>query len=365
MLTRELPPTGASLAGALAATALVGAASLVLAMQCPPRVAQTPSGEVAIATTVPSIAERPEEPTMIEHAVVLRVGATTYMQIGGAAAEGVLARADVPRPRIVLDGDRGGIVTAVAPVELSALPGELSALHGRQVRVDDQCDATIKGFSFLARLVGTPEYAGAEGPWTAELVFEHGSRTLVAELSGCVGRYARDAQLPPLVRAINVEDEVGSPTFEAAARARLLASSAAVALQHEWAEYRDSVRRYHDEEAAGERWHESDDASIAVSVLRHPTTEATWALAHARLDGGCGLPEANLVALYEVMPGGELSEVSAFASDLTAIYDVIDIDDDGRFELVGKGWLGLDTVVIRDSGITIDKLEVAFWACSC
>jgi hypothetical protein len=34
-------------------------------------------------------------------------------------------------------------------------------------------------------------------------------------------------------------------------------------------------------------------------------------------------------------------------------------------ELVGTGRLGIDTVVMRDSGISIDKLEVAFWACGC
>jgi hypothetical protein len=381
LLTRELPPTRSSLTGAVALTAIVGAASLALAMQCSPRAADAPVGDVVVVTTVPPGAERDADPaSVVDYALLIRAGTTTYMQIAGDAAR-ALARPDAAHRGVVLREDQAGIVMAIAPVELFELPSELRDLHGGRVVVHDprygaklaRCEATITGFAIVSRLVGSPEYAGVDGPWTAESVFEHGARTLAAELSACEGQYARAAHLPPLVHAtdhasaaLSVEDELAGYAIEMAARARLLASPPAALVQQEWTEYRDSLRRYHedDEEDDRERWYESEDAEIEVWVMKHPTTKATWALARARLDGGCGLPEANLVALYEVMSDGELAEVSAFASELTSIDDVIDIDNDGRFELVGKDWLG-NTVVARDSGTTIDKLDVAFWACGC
>ena len=53
------------------------------------------------------------------------------------------------------------------------------------------------------------------------------------------------------------------------------------------------------------------------------------------------------------------------AGALTSIDQLIDIDGDGTFEVLGRPWPGGATYLVDASGEAIAQLDLPFYGCSC
>ena len=292
------------------------------------------------------VAMEPAQPVRSsELSLVFSADGATYVKLADLDA------ADLPAhgpPRLV----SGDFETAIAAVKTRDLPAEHHAWIDRRVRVDGACEATVTGFAVVSRLVGDTGYAGVtDEHWTATSVLDLGSTVLAARLDGCNGTFARDAALP----AVLVPAQLENAKLATRARELLLASAPARNAQREWLELEQTGA-----------WHESEDATIKTIVVRHPTTGVTWVSAHGVVFQGCGGPEINVWGLFRVQPDGTLAAAQLRdLGELWSIDQLIDIDGDGELEIVGKPWLGLDTVVTRASGEELERLALAFFGCAC
>lgn len=241
---------------------------------------------------------------------------------------------------------------AIANVEPTDVPVAYRSWADREVVVDNTCRTKVTGFAIVSRLTGDTGYAGTEDDsWTAKNVLELGSTVLAAKLADCTGTFARDAALPAVV----VPEEIQNATLAAQARAALIASTPSDDAQHEWFEFDQNGT-----------WYESEEAVFATRVVRHPTTGVTWVSVHGYVEPACGSAEANVWGLFRVQADGTLAAVQLRKlGDLWKIDQLIDIDGDGELELIGKPWLGLDTVVTRASGEELERLPLAFFGCAC
>ena len=277
----------------------------------------------------PTVHVEPARPTTGELQLVFEAAGATYMQLSS----------EVPahEPPVLFDR------TAIAKTDAGAHRHWL----GRSVIVDGTCRANVVGFAVVARVTGTADYApGAHAQWTASNVFEHGAPVLAAKLDGCSGTIARDAELSPIVVPKSIDDDL----LAKRARMKFLASGPAHDAQYVW-------------EADGRKgkWHASKEAKLAAIVFTHHGSK--WVSVHGKIDEGCGGPEINLYALYR---GDELATVEQRdLGDLWSIDSIIDIENDGRFELVGTPWLANDVIVTRANGDEITRLELPYYGCPC
>jgi hypothetical protein len=282
-------------------------------------------------------------------AMVFEVDGQMYMKLAD------LDRA--PRhgdPRLVVSDD--WVTAAIASIAADELPLTHRAWQGKPVLVDGTCRATVQEFAVIARLVGSPDYAGLSGDeWTAKTVMKSGDRVLAARLDGCRrGTYARDAVLSPVVVPELVHDE---PLARAAKRA-MLASPEALAAQAEWTANRP------DGQPAD--WSKADGAVIKSQVVRHPTTGTLWVSVQGRYDGGCGLPDLKVWKLYRADADGKLTAVPTVLDDQsTAIEQLIDVEGDGELEVITTAWGGLGRIVNRANGQSLARDHWQFFGCSC
>ncbi len=241
---------------------------------------------------------------------------------------------------------------AVANVNATDVPVAYRSWADREIMVDNTCRAKITGFAVVSRLTGDTGYANTEDhSWTAKNVLEMGSTVLAAKLDGCTGTFARDAALP----AVIVPEEIQNAALAKQARAALIASTPAQDAQHEWLEYDNNGT-----------WYDAEETTFATRIVRHPVTGVTWVSVHGYVEPMCGAAEANVWGLFRVQADGTLAAVQLRKlGDLWKIDQLIDIDGDGELELVGKPWLGLDTVVTRASGEELERLPLAFFGCAC
>jgi hypothetical protein len=331
----------------------LGAAMSVVMVPAPPSVRvltlQPEAENAAVPVTLPAAVEIVSEPVRSSAlALVFSAGGATYMQLAALDGEDAALPAH-GKVRLVNDDY---LYAAIASVKPGDMPEAYRAWAGKRVTVDNTCETTVTGFAIVSRLTGDTGYAGVDADtWTASNVLDEGSRVLAAKLGGCTGTYARDAALP----AVIVPDQVQNAELAAAARAALIASRPARDAQLEWLEV----------EQTGE-WHEHELAKLDTRVVRHPTTGVTWVSVHGSMEHGCGDPEINVWGLFRVQQDGTLAAVQLRKlGDLWSIDHLIDIDNDGELELVGKPWLGLDTVVVRGSGEELERLSLAFFGCPC
>lgn len=289
------------------------------------------------AWLLPSRAE-PAPTTDARAWLVVRVGDASYLPLAPATTE------HAP-PKLVTP------TTAVAEVAIDDVPARTRAWLDREVIVDGTCRTRVAGFAIVARVAGAPEYApGAPSAWTADAVLVHGAPQLAARLADCHGTLARDAAVPPPVVATPVDDRV----LARKARAKLLASGPAHDAQYVW-------------QQAGERgsWSQSELAEIDTRIVQHPLTGVRWVSVHAKVDAECGGVEINLWALYRTR-GTTLETVEQRElGDLWSIDELVDVDRDGKLELVGSPWLGADRVLVRADGEELARLAVPFYGCPC
>lgn len=329
---------------------VVGAA-IALAVAPPPAsvttvIAVQPEPEiipVTVESTEPAQAVR--SPAL---SLVFSAGGASYMKLADIGADGE-AMPDHAAPRLVNDEH---VETAIATVKPDAVPVAYQHWIGRDVIVDNTCKTQVTGFAVVSRLTGDTSYANTEDDeWTADNVFEMGSTMLAAQLADCKGTFARDAALPLVAEPVEIQDS----ELANKARAALIASTPSEDAQREWLEY--------DQQYA---WYDSKEAVFSTRVVRHPGTGTTWVSVHGSVEHGCGGPEVNVWGLFRVQPDGTLAAVQLRKlGDLWSIDRLIDIDNDGELELVGKPWLGLDTVVTRASGEELERIAVPFFGCAC
>ena len=350
MLRSEmLVPVSSHVRDSLVAAVGLGVITVVaLATEPAPRRAQITPPAVENSETVPvAVAIRQVEETAQplhsdEIQLVFSAGGATYMKL-----------ADEPvkhgKPKLFSDEY---VETAIAGVDDADVPAPHRAWKQRKVIVDGSCETTVVGFAVIGRLTGSTGYAAIDDDeWTAKNVMEQGHKFLAAKLASCTGTYARDAALPAVV----VPRERKDKKLVAVARQHLAGSLAAKVAQSDW--------------EAGERdgvWEDSEDVQWNVRVYEHPTTGATWVSAHAMVPMGCGDPEVNLWGLYRAREDGTLEVVEQKKLDvLWSIDHVLDIDNDGELEMIGKPWLGMDTVVVGSTGEELERLSLPFYGCPC
>jgi hypothetical protein len=241
---------------------------------------------------------------------------------------------------------------AVAGVQPADVPRPYRELRGTRMRVDAACTAKVVGFAVVARLAGDPAYAGIEDPaWTARSVMARGARVLAAQLDGCTGSYARGVTQPNVVRPIRIADD----ELANAARSVVLASSVAADAQREW-------------NRVGLPGDWFDHVDLVTTVIRHPTTEVTWVTVHGvYTEADCSGPDINVWGLLRVRRDRTLEVVDVRnLGILYTIEHVIDHDGDGDFELLGRTWIGVDTVLVDAAGEhELDRLASAFFGCAC
>ena len=351
MLRSEmLVPASLPVRDSLFAAVGIGAITVLAVVTEPTPRARTITPTVEVSEVVPvavSIAQV-DTNTQPKHSdelqLVFAAGGATYMKLDDAALKH-------GKPRLLAGDDRDYTETSIASVADADIPAAHRAWKNRKVIVDGTCETTVTGFAVIGRLTGDTGYAGTDDArWSAKNVMEHGNKFLAARLAGCTGTYARDAALPPVA----VPTELPSDKLAARARAKLLASPAAKTAQANW-----------DELEQQGTWHQSEELQWNVRVYEHPTTGVTWVSAHAMVPMGCGGAEVNLWGLYRV--NGDALEVvqQRQLGELWAIDHVIDVDNDGELELIGKPWLGLDTVLVRSTGEELERLSLPFYGCPC
>jgi hypothetical protein len=327
--------------GAVIAAMSIGAIAMArsLPQEEPPHAALPPPGVAAAAAPPVKMAAVDGE----DFVFVFSVGGAQWMRIADVDGEQALPAHGAPR--LIESEDRAAAIAALG----ERAPDGVRAWQGRTVLVDGECAATAGELAIVAQLTGDPAYAGEGGErWTADSVFASGHKVYAARLDRCTGTWARLAERPPAFLPLPVD----APAALAAARRDLLASQPARDLQKDW---RD----------AGMTGSWRNEATIEAQAVRHPQTGATWIFVHARLDGSCGDPAASFGALYRI-DGGDVARIT-LATDLplVSLDQLIDVDRDGRFELLGSSGLGMDRALMRADGTILDMLDVPFYGCPC
>lgn len=347
-----LVPTHSHLRRAIVAALGFGAigAAIALALAPPPAsvtvIAVQPDPEnlpMSIESTEP--AQTVRSPAV---SLVFSAGDASYMKLADIGEDGEpMPPHAAPRP-----SNADGIETAIANVDPRDVPVAYQFWLGRDVIVDNTCKTRVTGFAVVSRLVGDTGYANTEDTeWNASNVFENGSPVLAARLADCEGAFARDAALPLVAEPVEIRDH----ELASKARAALIASTPAQDAQHDWLEY--------DQQRA---WYDSEEAVFKTRVVRHPGTGVTWVSVHGSVNQGCGGVDINVWGLFRVQPDGSLAAVQLRKlGDLWSIDRLIDVDNDGELELIGKPWLGLDTILTRASGEELDRLPLPFFGCPC
>lgn len=289
----------------------------------PPTLPKIVRVEVPVVTPPP--AKRVESS---EIALVFSVGKQTFVKLGSA------------------EGVKHGRTKHVKVDGLDAAIAKVTGEHpwlGREVVVDGTCKAKVTELAIVARLEGWDEH------YTAKDVMENGVPVLAGKLDGCAGKYARPAELPAVVVPEAIENEA----LAAKAKELVIGSRAASETASEW------LRDY-------ERDDWQAEASWDIRVIKHPLTGVTWVSAHAYNDPGCGSPEVNIWGLFRVRDDGTLTAAQLrILGDMIRIDQLVDVEGDGEFELLGRPWLGTEQQLTRASGEAIDDVPLAFIGCPC
>jgi hypothetical protein len=245
---------------------------------------------------------------------------------------------------------------AVAAVQAGDLPAAIAGWQGREVLVEGACRAHVTGFALLSRVYSEDlAYEEQEQRLSAvelaRMIFDDlGHLVLAARLDGCQGTYAQPAGIPAAATVARVLDS--HPAVSAAVLA-LRQSKAGRAAQRTW--------RENDYEGA---WWQ--DAEVTTQVLQHPRTGETFISVHALADAECGGLEINLWGMYRVAASGKpVPLVQRALDNVHELETFLDIDGDGRFEILASSLWGMDTFLLRADGSRQAMLHVPYFGCQC
>jgi hypothetical protein len=304
---------------------------------------------VRVAPPPPIVAQIdvPAAPPTRDISLVFTAGGSSWIEL---AELDVLPKHGKPK---LADDDY--VTSAIAPIAEANIPAAQRDWLGTRVVVDGTCTARVTQLAVVSRLTGYPSYAGVENAtddkWTAAAALEHGARFLAAKLDNCAGgTFARRASLAPVVIPPVIDDA----PLAAAALAALSASPEVKAGATEWAEYQQAGN-----------WVDDEYTARDVRVVRHPTTGVTWVSAHLYYGGGCGAPNLSVWGLYRVDDDGTLVRAKTSLGQLTQIDQLVDLDNDGELEVIGRPWLGTERAVQAADGSTLATLSLPLYACPC
>ena len=270
------------------------------------------------------------------------------------------ARAPLPAhaPPVLVRTD-GLPVAAVAAVRAEDLPATVAAWQGRAVLVDSACRARVTGFALVARVysegLAYDETEQRLGPAAvARAIFDDmGHLVLAARLDGCKGSYAQPAEGVIAATPATVLD--AHPAVPAAVRA-LRRSDPGRAAQRMWREH----------DYPGNWW---QDAELTTQVVQHPRTGETFISVHALADVECGGLEINLWGIYRVTdldyPLALAPLIERKLDNVHALQTFVDIDGDGRFEILASSLWGADTFRLGADGSRQAMLHVPYLDCQC
>ena len=324
-----------------------------------------PADIIALDVPVASQTEAPPvSPTGSRSvAMVFTAQGATWMKLENLAVLGETTDMDgVPRAAVPKHGEiwhtrEEWMEIATAPIAIEDVPLAHRERLGDKIIVDGTCTTYITGFAIVARLTGSPGYAGDDTSeeWTAKAVMEYGAPMIAAKLGDCTGTLARDATLPPAAKARTLKGT--DANVIAQAKRMLLRSKEAKATTTEWNGF------YKDQKPAT-TWMTDSATTWKTEMFVHPTTQQTWVSIHANQLEGCGSPHVNVWGLYRLEKDGTLTSFDASLGDIEKIDALIDLDGDGIVEVVGTAWLG-NTLVNDVKGTTLERLDRPFYGCPC
>lgn len=316
----------------------------------PERMERVERVQIAAMISAPPAAPAPSTKPVrsTELSLLVSAGGASYMKLVDIGEDGEV----MPKHGAAKLHDDDGVLASVASVVAGDVPKAYRGWLGRDVIVDGTCKTKVTGFAVISQLTGETGYAGVEDEaWTAQNVLDHGAVVLAAKLASCKGTYARAAELPPII----VPEELEDPALAAKARAALIESAPARDTEREW--------------LAADRhgnWWDDEYVQFSTRVVRHPTTGVTFVSVHGSVEHGCGDAEVNVWGLYRVTADGSLAAVQLRKlGELWSIDKLIDVDNDGELEVIGRPWLGLDTVLVRASGEELERVSLPFFGCPC
>lgn len=321
---------------------------------------------IAVQTEAPPIAKTSSRSV----AMVFTAQGATWMKLENLAVHGEdtdmdgVPRSAFPKHGPVRHAREEYVETAIAPIAIEDVAASYADRLGDKIIVDGTCTTYITGFAVVARLTGSPGYVGDDtsDEWTADSVMKYGAPMIAAKLGDCSGTLARDATLPPAAEPRALKE--GDAKLVSAAKRMLLASKAAKATTTEWnGFYKDSELFTNDVEHR-KGWAAHSATTWKTQMFVHPTTNETWISIHANQLEGCGMPHVNVWGLYRVGTDGSLTAIEADLGDIEKIDQIVDLDGDGMWEVVGTAWLG-NTLVNDIKGTTLEKLESPFYGCAC
>ncbi len=361
----------------LTALGLAFAGAGLFAMAKPALEAPAPQGSPTIALAViadpisldvPMAAQTeapPISPTSSRSvAMVFTAQNATWMKLENLAVPGEhtdgdgVPRAAFPKHGAITHTHEEWVEVATAPIAIDDVPLAHRDRLGDKIIVDGTCTTYITGFAIVARLTGSPGYAGDDTSeeWSAKMVMQYGAPMIAAKLGDCTGTIARDAALPPAARARALKDD--DAKLVANAKRMLLASKVAADTTKEWTEF------YKDSTEPRQSWIADSATTWKSEMFVHPTTHEMWISIHANQLEGCGMPHVNVWGLYRVEKDGTLTSFDVNLGGIETIDQLVDLDGDGMMEVVGSAWLG-NTLVNDAKGNTLETLDRPFYGCPC
>ena len=252
------------------------------------------------------------------------IGQGFYFLHGGGL---VLHDATVPDEHgVPAETGDGEVITTEATVDEADLDEETRAWKGKKVRLDSGCEATVTGFRLVSRVV--PHF-GEVQQWNCQYqdddcveatpqeravqAFAMGEPALVAALSGCRGvLFATPSEQRAPV--------AGEAITDAALEARALAAFA-------------RLERVVAQDSGDEKgWWKANES---VSIFKHPESGQVIVSVHARVGEMCGGFSADHWQVWQ-LEDGELVALGS-GSAPAEIIEAIDVNHDGRLELIIKG----------------------------
>lgn len=264
------------------------------------------------------------------------------------------------------DGEKNSdVFSASRVVKDSALEPSVRGLKTKKFQLEGGCLATVSEFRAITRVVphfgererwnGAIQGEDKKGqPMTnaqiARAVDALGKAQLFAKLSGCgEGRFAWVSGAQQPVAAQLLED----PALSERALAAFGRLPSVLSRQKEFMKQA--------QHAEGKWWEEGTE----VAIFKHPTSGQVLISVLANLREDCGGWSASEWAIFEAK-GKALKRVPVTHGPPDRVQDALDIDGDGRLELLGESDYGTDSIVYWPNANELGtSLQYAYLDCPC
>ncbi|MCX5745960.1 MAG: hypothetical protein NT062_26070, partial [Proteobacteria bacterium] len=108
------------------------------------------------------------------------------------------------------------------------------------------------------------------------------------------------------------------------------------------------------------------EAEVDARVIVHGATHEKWVIVHAHVGGGCGTRSANVLGIYRQTTAGALLRMhQSSTGGIDHIDRLLDVDGDGRFEILSSSWMGPELELRTLDDASLDQRTVPFFGCPC